>query len=62
MTISIYTVSPELMEMVFRLYSFQEDSEQCEQKNDGDGNEGKNVNWVKMVNRGENLSLPHGVW
>ena len=43
---------PELMlEMVIGLYSFREDSEQCEES-DGDGSEDETVDWVKMVNRG----------
>lgn len=44
---------PELMlEMVLGLYSFRENSEQCEESNNGNGNEDENVDWVKMVNRG----------
>ena len=43
---------PNLMEeMVLALYSFREDSEQCE-KIDGESSEGEQPNWVKVVDRG----------
>ena len=47
----IEKIKPNLMEeMVLALYSFQEDSEQCEAI-DGESSEGE-PNWVKLVDRG----------
>ena len=34
----------------------QEDSEQCEQSNDGDGNEGENVHWVRWLTEGDSFT------